>query len=156
MAAQLNTSAPPPMTPQQRLTILLQPKSPSEILISQSPHQGEINWVFQDQATGVLRYANMSYMDSTGQMASASPSVPLPVTTSALVMTQQSPNRVAQQAHQMSSAGRPTTPMSPQPAMAINPTNMVSPQQMPEVDQQVDWTSKIAEVMREQFGLSPK
>jgi len=27
---------------------------------------------------------------------------------------------------------------------------------MPEVDQQVDWTSKIAEVMREQFGLRPK
>ena len=48
------------------------------------------------------------------------------------------------------------TPMSPQPATETNPANMVSPQQMLEVDQQVDWTSKIAEVMREQFGLSPK
>ena len=48
------------------------------------------------------------------------------------------------------------TPMSPQPAMATNPTNMVSPQQIPVVDQQVDWTSKIVEVMREQFGLRPK
>ena len=48
------------------------------------------------------------------------------------------------------------TPMSPQPTMATNPTNMVSPQQIPVVDQQVDWTSKIAEVMREQFGLRPK
>ena len=48
------------------------------------------------------------------------------------------------------------TPMSPQPTMATNPTNMVSPQQIPVVEQQVDWTSKIAEVMREQFGLRPK
>jgi len=66
-----------------------------------------------------------------------------------LALTQQSPNRVAQQAHQMASAGRPMIPMSPQPATETNPANMVSPQQMPEVDQQVDWTSKIAEVMRE-------
>jgi len=46
--------------------------------------------------------------------------------------------------------------MSPQPATATNPMNMVSPQQIPVVDKQVDWTSKIAEVMREQFGLRSK
>ena len=126
MAAQSNTSAPPSMTLQQRLAILLQPKSPSEILISQSPHHGGINWVFQDQATGVLRYVNVPYMDSTGQQ-SASPSAPQPATTSALAMTQQSPNRIAQQAHLMASAGRPMTPMSPQPAMAMNSANMASP-----------------------------
>ena len=63
---------------------------------------------------------------------------------------------MAQQAHQMASAGRPITPMSPQPATETNPMNMVSPQQIPVVDHQVDWTSKIAEVMREQFGLRPK
>ena len=73
MAAQFNTSAPPPMTPQQRLAILLQPKSPSEVLISQSPHQNGVNWVFHDQATRLLRYVNVPYMDSTGQW-SASPS----------------------------------------------------------------------------------
>ena len=94
-------------------------------------------------------------MDSTGQQSS-SPSAPQPATTSALAMTQQSPNWVAQQAHQMASTGRPMTPLSPQPAMAMNPTNMVSSQQIPIVDPQVDWTSKIAEVMREQFGLRPK
>ena len=56
----------------------------------------------------------------------------------------------------MASAGRPMTPMSPQPTVATNPTNMVSPQQMPAVDQQVDWNTKIADVMREQFDLRPK
>ena len=148
MAAQFNASAPPSMTPQQRLAILLLPKSPSEVLISQSPHQNGVNWVFHDQATGILRYVNVPYMDSTGQQ-SASPSGPQPA------MTHQSHNRVAQQAHQMPSAGQPMMPMSPQPAMMMNLANMAS-QQMPVIDQQVDWNTKIAEVMREQFGLRPK
>ena len=43
MAAQFNASAPSPMTPQQHLAILLQPKTISEILISRYPHQGGIN-----------------------------------------------------------------------------------------------------------------
>ena len=43
MAAQSNASAPPPMTPQQRLAIMLQPQSPTEILLSQSPHQKGVN-----------------------------------------------------------------------------------------------------------------
>ena len=81
-------------------------------------------------------------MNSTGQQ-SASSSVQQPATTSALAM--------AQQVHQMPSARRSMTPMSPQPVMATNPANMVSPQQIPVADRQVDWNSKIAEVMREQF-----
>ena len=43
MVAQSNASAPPPMTPQQRLAIMLQPQSPTEILLSQSPHQKGVN-----------------------------------------------------------------------------------------------------------------
>ena len=56
----------------------------------------------------------------------------------------------------MASAGRPMTSTSPQPTSATSPTNMVSHQQMPAVGQQIDWTSEIAEVMVEQFGLRPK
>ena len=56
----------------------------------------------------------------------------------------------------MASAERPMTPTSPQPATTMNPTNVVSTQQIPVTGQQVDWTSKIAEVMREQLGLWPK
>ena len=41
--AQANASAPSPMTPQQRLAILLQPQSPLEVLLSQSLHQKGIN-----------------------------------------------------------------------------------------------------------------
>ena len=50
--AQANASTPSPMTPQQRLAILLQPQSPSEVLLSQYPHQKGINWVFHNQASG--------------------------------------------------------------------------------------------------------
>ena len=38
IAPQANASAPLPMTPHQRLAILLYPQSPSEVLISQCPH----------------------------------------------------------------------------------------------------------------------
>jgi len=49
----------------------------------------------------------------------------------------------------MQSAEQPTNHMSQQLAMMTNTASMASPQQMPAVDQQVDWSTKIAEVMRE-------
>jgi hypothetical protein len=115
------------MTPQQHLAILLQPKSPTGILLSQSSHQKGVSWVFHEQATGQLRYVNVPYMDSTGQQ-SPSPSIQQ-------AATQHTPNRMTQQAHQMPSAEQLMTYMSPQPAMMTNSANMVSPQQMPAIDQ---------------------
>ena len=78
--AQANTSAPSPMTPQQRLAILLQPQSPSEVLLSQSLHQKGINWVFHNQATGQIWCVNVPYMDIVGQQ-SANPSAAQPMMT---------------------------------------------------------------------------
>ena len=120
MAAQANTSVPSPMTPQQRLAIMLPPQSPTEILLSQSPHQKGVNWVFHDQATGQLRYVNVPYMDTTGQQL-ASPSASQPT------MTQQTPNRVAQQTHQMQSARQTMNHTAQQLAMMTNTANMASP-----------------------------
>ena len=113
--------------------------------------------------TGALRHVNVPYMDPSTQQ-SASPSAPQPTVTSVLtsyqqppnLMAQQSPNQMAQQTQQMASANKPMTPTSPQPATAARPTVPVSPQQTPAIGQQIDWASKIAEVMREQFGLRPK
>ena len=87
MDAQFNASAPPPMTPQQCLAIMLQPRSPTEILLSQSPHQNGVNWVLHDQATGQLRYVNVPYMESTSQQSANQLTQQL--------ATQQTPNRVA-------------------------------------------------------------
>jgi len=137
------------MIPQQRLAILLQPQSPSEVLISQSPHQKGVIWVFHNQAIGQIRCVSILYMESTDQQ-SASPSVPQPT------MTQQTPNRIARQTHQMQSAGQPMDHVAQQLVMMTNAASAVSPQQMPIVEPQVDWSTKIAEVMREQFGLRPK
>ena len=41
-------------------------------------------------------------------------------------------------------------------AMMTNTASVASPQQILNVETQVDWSTKIAEVMREQFGLRPK
>ena len=79
-------------------------------------------------------------MDTTSQQSS--PLVPQPT------MTQQTPNQVAQHAHQMQSAEQPTNHIAQQLAIMTNTVNMATPQQMPVVDQQVDWNTKIAEVMR--------
>ena len=84
--------------------------------------------------------------DATGQQ-SASLSAPQ------LTMIQQTPNRIAQQTHQMQSAGQPMDHVAQQLAMMTNAANMVSPQQIPIVEPQVDQSTKTAEVMREQFGL---
>ena len=40
--------------------------------------------------------------------------------------------------------------------MMTNAASTVSPQQMPIVEPRVDWSTKIAEVMRGQFDLWPK
>ena len=129
--AQANASAPPPMTPQQRLAILLQPQSPSEVLLSQSPHQKRINWVFHNQATGQIRYVNVSYIDITGQQ-SANPSATQPT------MTQQIPNQMSQQERQMQSAGQPMNHVAQQLAMMTNAASTVCPRQMPKVEPQVE------------------
>jgi len=108
------------MTPQQRLAIMLQPQSPPEILLSQSPHEKGVNWVFHDQATGQLRYVNVPYMDITGQQ-SANPSTPQPTT------TQQIPNQMSRQAQQMQSAQQPMNHVAQQLAMMTNAASAVSP-----------------------------
>jgi len=63
---------------------------------------------------------------------------------------------MSQQARQMQSAGQPMNHVAQQLAMMTNAASTVSPQRMPIVEPQVDWSTKIAEVMREQFGLWPK
>jgi len=63
---------------------------------------------------------------------------------------------MSQQAQQMQSAQQPMNHVAQQLAMMTNAASVASPQQMPNVETQVDWSTKIAEVMREQFGLRPK
>jgi hypothetical protein len=54
------------------------------------------------------------------------------------------------------STTQPMASVTPQPASAIQPMVSASPQLVQSADQQVDWNSKVAEVIRDQFGLKPK
>ena len=73
-----------------------------------------------------------------------------------MVLYQPPSNQITQHATQRTSVVQPMAPANPQLASAALP--MASPplQPAPAASQQVDWTSKIAEVMRDQFGLRPK
>ena len=88
-------------------------------------------------------------MDIAGQQ-SANTSATQPT------MTQQTPNRIAQQALQMQSAKQTMNHVAQQLAMMTNAASVGSPQQTPNVETQVDWSTKIAEVIRKQFGLRLK
>ena len=73
-----------------------------------------------------------------------------------MVLYQQPSNQITQHATQIASAVQTMAPTSPQLASAALP--MVPPPSQPALaaGQQVDWTSKIAEVIRDQFGLRAK
>ena len=73
-----------------------------------------------------------------------------------MVLYQSPSNQVTQQVARTPSAAQPMTTPSAQPASASLP--IASPALQPALTdgQQIDWASKIAEVMRDQFGLKPK
>ena len=58
---QFTASAPQPMVQQQYIAFLIQPATPTEVLISRLPHQGGMNWVFHDPASGSVRHVNILY-----------------------------------------------------------------------------------------------
>ena len=57
---QFTASAPQPMV-QQQYAFLIQPATPTEVLISRLPHQGGMNWVFHDPVSGSVRHVNILY-----------------------------------------------------------------------------------------------
>ena len=73
-----------------------------------------------------------------------------------MVLYQPPPTQMTQHTPQMASAIQSMASASPQPASATLPMAASPPQPVQAVGQQVDWTSKIAEVIRDQFGLRPK
>jgi hypothetical protein len=48
------------LTPhQQNLAMQIQPKSPTEVLVSRFPHANGITWIFHDHATSYVRHVNV-------------------------------------------------------------------------------------------------
>jgi hypothetical protein len=58
-ASPSHVSAPWPTPQQQYLAMMLQPKSPTEVLANRIPHANGVTWVFQDLATGMLRHVDV-------------------------------------------------------------------------------------------------
>ena len=48
-----------PTPQQQNLAMILQPKSPTEVLANRIPHANGVTWVFHDLATGFVRHVNV-------------------------------------------------------------------------------------------------
>jgi hypothetical protein len=73
-----------------------------------------------------------------------------------MVLYQSPSTQSPQQVVQTASATQSMTTPSVQPASATLPITPPAPQAASADGQQIDWASKIAEVMRDQFGLKPK
>ena len=44
---------------QQNLAMMIQPKSPTEVLVSRLPHANGVTWIFHDPATSYVRHVNV-------------------------------------------------------------------------------------------------
>jgi hypothetical protein len=63
-ASPSHVSAPWPTPQQQYLAMMLQPKSPTEVLANRLSHANRVTWVFQDLATGMLRHVDVPNVPS--------------------------------------------------------------------------------------------
>ena len=73
-----------------------------------------------------------------------------------IVLHQSPSNQPPQEVAQSALAAQPMTTPNIQPASAALPLTPPVPQAASAGGQQIDWASKIAEVVRDQFGLKPK
>ena len=52
-------SAPWPTPQQENLAMMIQPKSPTEVLANRLPHANGVTWVFHDPVTGFVHLVNV-------------------------------------------------------------------------------------------------
>ena len=57
------------MVQQQHTAPLIQPITPTEVLISQFPDRNGVNWVFHDPVVGTVRHVNVPYPHHLAQQS---------------------------------------------------------------------------------------
>ena len=132
--------------------MILQPKSPTEVLANKVPHANGVTWVSQDLATGFVRHMNVppvAQQQPSQRSAQGSHG-------NEMVLYQSPSNQPPQQVTQTASAVQLMATPNLQPASAALPLIPPAPQAASAGSQQIDWAFKFAEVMRDQFGLKPK
>jgi hypothetical protein len=135
--------------------MMIQPKSPTEVLANRIPHANGVTWVFHDLATGFVRHMNLPNIPHVAQQQSSQRSAQ-GGHGNEMVLYQSPSNQVTQQVARTTSAAQPMATPSAQPASAA--LTIASPALQPASinGQQIEWASKIVEVMRDQFGFKPK
>jgi len=143
-----NVSAPWLTPRQQNLAMMIQPKSPSEVLANRLPHANGVTWVFHDSATGFVRHVNVPNIPPVAHQQPSQGSAQNSHSNE-MVLYQSPSNQVTQQIAWNASAAQSMTAPSAPPTSAALP--MASPALQPASTdgQQIEWASKIAEVMRD-------
>ena len=59
LASPSNVLAPWPTPQQQNLAMIIQPKSPTEVLVTRLPHANGVTWVFHDPMSGFVSHVNV-------------------------------------------------------------------------------------------------
>jgi hypothetical protein len=62
-----NMSAPRPTPQQENLAMMIQLKSPTEVLANRLPHANGVTWVFHDHVTGFVRHVNVPNIPPVAQ-----------------------------------------------------------------------------------------
>ena len=135
--------------------MMTQPKSPTEVLVSRLSHANGVTWIFHDPATSYVHHVNVPNPPPLAQQKFNQRSAQVNHGNE-MVLYQPPSNQVTQHVTQTALAAQPMATPSPQPASAALPVASPASQSVSSTGQQIDWASKIAEVMRDQFGLRPK
>ena len=134
---------------------MIQPKSPTEVLANRLPHANGVTWVFHDHVTGFVRHVNMPNIPPVAQQQPSQRSAQNSHGNE-MVLYQSPSNQVIQQVARTASAAQSMATPSAQSASAALPIASPALQPASTDGQQIDWASKIAEVMRDQFGFKLK
>ena len=135
--------------------MMIQPKSPTKVQANRLPHANGVTWVFHDPVTGFVRHVNVPNIPPVAQQQPSQSSARSSYSNE-MVLYQSPSNQVTQQVARTTSAAQSMATPSEQLASAALPIASPALQPASTDSQQIDWASKIAEVMRDQFGLKPK
>ena len=140
-------SASGPTPQQQNLAMIIQPKSPTEVLVTRLPHANGVTWVFHDPVSGFVHHVNVPNVPPVAQQQVNQGSAQANHSNE-MVLYQPPSNQVTQQVAQNALAAQPMATPSAQPALAALPIASPTSQSASTDGQRIDWASKIAEVMR--------
>ena len=96
---------------------MIQPITPTEVIISRLPHRDGVNWVFHDPVMGSVWHVNVPYAHPLSQQ-SINQAMSQPGATNKMLLYQQPLSQTTMYTSQVVSASRPMALALPQQASA--------------------------------------